>query len=282
MRITKIGLCATALALGCQNEASQPTPATKADPAKATPVKSGESPQKETKVALAHQVAAPGLGFCAPSVQVETWGTRLIEHADSDRDGQVSKKEAQSFVNFLMGGFFFRADENSDGKVTPQEGRQARQEFAEKHPTIARLLRTAKSVKNETGKRPFVRLAEILDVDYPRVVSAKEVRDAAREALDDLYRAVDADEDQRLTVSEARNASVAGAAVLGHEMFAAADADSSGAVEFDELERAIDSGMKTAFNTADRNQDGKLTETEARDVLRGLASHLTSPPASAN
>src|SRR4051812_37613274 len=51
----------------------------------------------------------------------------LFKMADTNNDGQISQKEAIDVGNLLVGGFFFRADANGDGILTPEEARQARE-----------------------------------------------------------------------------------------------------------------------------------------------------------
>ena len=44
----------------------------------------------------------------------------LFKLADTNNDGQISQKEATDAGNLLVGGFFFRADANGDGTLTPR------------------------------------------------------------------------------------------------------------------------------------------------------------------
>src|SRR5690606_17121076 len=155
-----------------------------------------------------------------------------------------SKAEAQSMVNFMLGGFFFRADENGDGKVTAEEAREARIEFARQNPAVAALLQQARAVRQTTGDRPFVRIAEMMDLDYKQPLSAAEVRSAGRSALDDLYQLVDKNEDGSITLEEARAASLAGARAVGHQAFAAVDSNKDGSVELTELEQSVTANLK--------------------------------------
>jgi Ca2+-binding EF-hand superfamily protein len=119
-------------------------------------------------------------------------------------------------------------------------------------------------------------------VDYPETISAKEVRQAAQGALDDLYRVVDSDADGALTLAEARSASLAGVAVLGHQAFSRADGNDDGAVDYGELDAAVDTAMKQAFAVADKNSDEKLSESEAAEVLIQLAERLGTGVAAVN
>src|SRR4051794_40959872 len=51
----------------------------------------------------------------------------LFKMADTNNDGQISQKEATDVGNLLVGGFFFRADQNGDGVLEPQEAQAARE-----------------------------------------------------------------------------------------------------------------------------------------------------------
>ena len=53
-------------------------------------------------------------------------GKMLFKLADTNNDNLISQKEAIDAGNLLFGGFFFRADTNGDGKLTPDELRGTR------------------------------------------------------------------------------------------------------------------------------------------------------------
>ncbi len=278
MRSFYLGIGLLLVAAGCR---SQDETAPVQEPAKNVQSRTNEAdPQPSTPEPAAQtqpaRVTVPGVGSCQASNQVETAMSQLVEHADANHDGEISRKEAESFMNFALGGFFFRADENGDGKVTPEEGREARLEFAAQNPAIAALLQQVQAV-GHAGKKPFVRIAEIMNVDYDQPIAAKDVRAAANSALDDLYSVVDKNHDKKISILEARSASVAGAQALGHQVFAAADTNGDGAVELAELEASVDAGVKSAFGTADQNSDGKLTEQEAAAAFGGIAYRLGLP-----
>jgi len=54
---------------------------------------------------------------------VQDTAKMLFKLADTNNDGQISQKEAVDAGNLLVGGFFFRADANGDGTLTPEEAR---------------------------------------------------------------------------------------------------------------------------------------------------------------
>ena len=58
---------------------------------------------------------------------LESTGRLLFKLADTNNDNLISQKEAVDAGNLLVGGYFFRADANGDGKVTSEEARSARE-----------------------------------------------------------------------------------------------------------------------------------------------------------
>src|SRR5919199_709639 len=63
-------------------------------------------------------------------------GRMLFKLADENNDGQISQKEAIDTGNSLVGGFFFRADANGDGVLTPEEARAAREQLFQQQPLL--------------------------------------------------------------------------------------------------------------------------------------------------
>ena len=219
-------------------------------------------------------VAGTTLAMCAPSERLENLVSRVIQQADSDQDQRISKKEAQGWMNFLLGGLFFRADENGDGTVTPEEGRAARREFVEQNSAAAALFKHAQQMERSTGIHPLVHLAQITDIEYDQPILAKDVKESASSALSELYRIVDKNKDSLISLEEARTASVAGARALGHQAFVAADGNKDGALEVREVHSLLESSLKPVFATADANSDGKLSEAESAVALDRLGRTL--------
>lgn len=266
-------LCA--LAIGCREGSREATPAPE-------PGRPGEPAQPVTRAGEqpgAASPASPGPGrmqaetrvgtfiSCRPGAEVEETASRLVEMADINGDGRVSKEEAQSMTSFVVGGFFFRADADGNGVVTPQEGRQARVELMNQHPEIASLLRT---VRTTTGQSPFATLANLVDVEYGQPLTITEARDAARGAVNDLFSVVDTNKDGMITAAEARSAAWDGARAVGRAAFQAADTDRNGTLSEEELQAAMRTAATAAFKLSDANNDGKLTEEEAAVAMSRL------------
>lgn len=205
--------------------------------------------------------------------------SRWIGLADADGNGNISRQEAQSFTNFLLGGFFFRADTDGSGVVTPEEGRAARTEFMNQHPGVATLLSQARTA---TGQSPFKALANILDVEYGKPLSADDARQAARAALDDLFRVTDGDRDGTITPAEARAASWQGARALEQQAFRAGDTNNDGKLTLEEFQGAVNQTAKFAFDAADANDNRQLTEEEAAVAMGSVVRRLGIPEARQN
>jgi Ca2+-binding EF-hand superfamily protein len=219
------------------------------------------------------------LATCQPAAEVNSMVRRVIELADTDGNGQVSREEARGGMSFLLGGAFFRADENADGRITPEEGRKMRADLERQHPGMGALLR---QVRESTGKRPFQALAQVLNVDYGKPLTMDEARAAARSAMDDLFRVADTNNDDMISRQEAATASWEGVRALGRQAFAAADANQDGHLSASEFEEAMSGSAKAVFSVADTDNDGRLTENEAASAMSAAMHQLNVRPAEPN
>ncbi|WP_437978354.1 hypothetical protein WMF11_18105 [Sorangium sp. So ce295] len=234
-------------------------------------------PEGAARQAPPPDVVVGGVLSCRPEAEIEATMTRLIALADANGDRALSKDEALGLTNVVVGGFFFRADENGDGVVTPEEGRKVRAEFMDQNPAAAALFQEARKT---TGKSPFATLARLFDVDYGKPLAIAEARDAARGAVEDLYRAADQDRDGILSRAEANGVAWEGARALGRSAFEAADGDRNGRLTSQEFQAALQGPAKVAFTMADTNNDGQLTEEEAARAMGQLVQRLgVQPPA---
>lgn len=215
-----------------------------------------------------------GVAACQPTGEVTAMVSRWIELADADGNGQISKTEAGAFTNFVIGGFFFRADTDGDGVVGPEEGRAARSELVTQYPALATLLSQARAV---TGESPFKAIADMVGVDYGTPLSADEAREAARGAMDDLFKVVDDDSDGTITPAEARAASWEAVRALGQRAFRSGDKNNDGKLDLTEFQAAVDATAKLAFEAGDANDNGSLTEQEAGVALGGVVRRLGIP-----
>jgi hypothetical protein len=215
-----------------------------------------------------------GVAACQPTGEVNAMVSRWVEVADADANGKISKSEAQAFSNFVIGGFFFRADADGDGVVGAEEGRAARSELVAQYPALATLLNQARAV---AGESPFKALADMVGVDYGKPLSADDARKAARGAMNDLFKVVDDDSDGTITPAEARAASWEAVRALGQRAFRSGDANKDGKLDLAEFQSAVGTTAKLAFEAGDANDNGSLTEEEAAVALGGVVRRLGIP-----
>lgn len=290
MRTYWLGIALTVLVVGCRGEepagealgversayapgaAQQQQPGSAARPEAQEQQRSSEEARRDAPAQQAPaQARTEGVVSCAPGAQVEAAVSRLIGLADGDKDGQVSKAETHTLANFVVGGFFFRADQNGDGTVTPEEGRQARAEFMNEHPEIAAIL---SDLRQSTGDKPSARLARMFDAEYGKSLSMAEARDAARIAVDELYGRADVDRNGVIAATEARSLAWEGASALGRSAFQTADADRDQRLSLQEFQAALQEPARITFNLADTSNDGQLTRQEAAAAMERLVSQL--------
>jgi Ca2+-binding EF-hand superfamily protein len=270
MRVTS-WITVSALALfacdGTPRASAEPNPSPKSGPANQQQ-SAAKSDRKEAPVQLGP------FASCQPSAQVSDAVDRLVGFADPNSDGKVTRGEASSAANFLIGGFFFRADENGDGVVTPEEGVQARKDFASQQPAFANLLQ---ATRDAGGEGPFATLASMLDVRYGEPVRAEQARSAARRAVDDIFQTADGNKNDAITADEARAASWRAAQALGDGMFHNIDTNDDKQLTLPEFQKGLEGPASIAFKMADKNADGHLTQTETGDAIARVTTQLGLP-----
>ncbi len=208
---------------------------------------------------------------CFANNDLATTFSRLFDAADVNGDGLISKPEAYAAAAFLLGGAFVEADANGDGVVTPEEGRQARHQFMQQHPQVAALFH---EVRNATGQSAFVTLSQITAVDMNRPLRLQEVRKATQGAVDAVFTATDTNHDGNISRDEARAAGVQAARFAGAAAFGSADKDHDGKVSWDEFQQAMTPVAKAAFDLADTNKDGTLSQAEAGNAASQVADRM--------
>jgi Ca2+-binding EF-hand superfamily protein len=270
--ISPVVILVTAALVGCRSEATGQTKEGAA----------GQTYRTDDNTKASAAAAASGaptavnltigeLATCQPTAEVNSTVKRLLELADTDGNGQVSREEARSGLNFLLGGLFFRADENADGKITPEEGRKVRAEFEQQHPAFGSFLR---QIRESTGESPLHALAKLLNVDYGQSLTIDDARSTARDALDGLFQVADANKDNAISRTEANTATWEGVRSLGRQAFAAADGNHDGYLSTSEFEGALTGSAKAVFSMADANKDGRLTESEAASAMNPAVGQL--------
>lgn len=193
---------------------------------------------------------------------------RATAAVDADGDGRITKQEASGALDFVVGGFLFRADSDGNGKITPDERKQARADFAKEHPDVERLLMSF------ADTQPVKTLMAHIDEVVPKTIDAKAARATIRASVEQAFGAVDEDGDGAITRPEADEALNVAASALGKAAFRAGDHDHDGAMTFAEFEASMKPPLRRIFDYADSNDDGKLSEAEAAGMMAWAAQRL--------
>jgi Ca2+-binding EF-hand superfamily protein len=237
-------------------------------PVAAAPVTSNTATTQDQPAGPGGNVAS---SVCRAGRDVGALIDRTRELADADGDGEVSREEARSTMNFALGGLFFRADENADGKVTPAEAKKVRDDLVAWQPTLSAALEEARKA---TGENPLEFAVSVLSVDGDKALTIDEARAKARSSLDRLFRVADGDSNGSISRDEAIAASLEALRLIGHQAFARADQNRDGHLSPDEFQGMATASARTVFDVADGNKDGKLSETEATEAVRSLTQRI--------
>jgi len=209
-------------------------------------------------------------------------GKLVFMMADENHDGQISQKEATDAGNLLAGAFFFSADTNGDGTLSPQEAQQAREAFLQARPWLNYVVKTAQATMKREGhnnaneQKSLAALASVLDANSDKNIQASELRQAVQTGVQGLFAAADTNRDGQLSPTEA-NAAVAGVGKsLSQAAFQAADKDNNGSISQAEWDQAIVEPSHVVFGILDGNHDGQLTQQEAQQAQRVIASQIRS------
>jgi Ca2+-binding EF-hand superfamily protein len=255
----------------CQRDEPAPRTVTENAPVTAPAAAPSAAMPRDTETAA---VTVPYVATCEPSAELSGMLTRLSATADANGDGRIDKQEAYSSADFLVGGFFFRADTNNDGTISPEEGRTARSELAARHPQLAM---TVKTMAGPDPSATTSRLADMLGVDYGEPVSSKQLRDMGHQAVDQLFEMADRDKNGSLTRAEVEEAGRERMRTAAQATFSAADANNDQKVALDEFRAALERPVRQAFELADANKDGSLTTAEAAEAARAILQRLGAP-----
>jgi len=213
----------------------------------------------------------------------------LFKMADTDNNGQISQKEATDVGNLLVGGFFFRADTNGDGTLSPEEARQARETLFNQQPLLRYVLGKAKptnpptstepagspaQVATSIAANPMQAIGNLLDTNHDQKIEASELRQAVQTGVQLLFASADTNQDGQLSPAEL-NAVVGEAAKLAVQTaFQAADADHNGAISVSEFDKALTEPAHAAFRIFDGNNDGQISMQELQQAERIIFDQL--------
>jgi hypothetical protein len=206
-------------------------------------------------------------------------GRMLYKLADVNNDRLISQREAIDAGNLLVGGFFFRADQNGDGIIGPEEGRRAREDLLQRQPFLRLVLNQARagtapgSVRPGTGQAAHS-LASLLDTNNDRQVSAAEVRQAVQVAVQGMFATADTDRDGHISDVELQAALYGAARAAAQAVFQAADTDHNGGINQQEFDRAILEPAHALFRVLDANGDGQISPEESQRARQIVADQL--------
>jgi len=199
--------------------------------------------------------------------------------ADSNNDGLISQKEAVDLGNLLVGGFFFRADADGDGKVTKAEADQAREALFNQRPLLRFVFERTQQEANQTGDKAKIddareQIMNMVDTNKDGSIDATELRQAVQTTVQSLFLTADRSGDGQLDPSELNGAVVEVGRAGLQTAFKAADADNDGAVSRAEFDKAIVKPANVVFRVIDADNDGRITNEELQKGTQVLVREL--------
>jgi len=212
-------------------------------------------------------------------------GQMVFKMADTNNDNQISQKEAVDAGNLLVGGFFFRADQNGDGTLSRDEAQQARDTLLQQKPFLRVVLKRAQAAQTQqgapgqgqgqaAGTNPLQGISALLDGNNDRQLQAAELRQAVQTGVQGMYAAADTNRDGQMSPGEINAALIGAAQAAAQASFQAADQDRNGALSQDEFTKSIVEPATFIFSMIDVNGDNQITAQEAQSVQRMLMSRL--------
>lgn len=215
---------------------------------------------------------------------VQDTGKMVFKLADTNLDGQISQKEAIDAGNLLVGGFFFRADQNGDGTLTREEAQASRDSLLKQKPWLKFVVERAKATRAQKAgegqgektvqQNPIQGLANLLDANNDQKLQANEVRQAVQTAVQGLFAAADTNRDNQMSPTEINAAVIGAARSASQASFQAADADKSGTLSKEEWVQALTRPAHLAFDVLDADADGQLSQKELDQARRVVINQL--------
>jgi len=235
-----------------------------------------------------------GMGPIQSVQDLEDTAKILFKLVDTNNDGQVSQKEVGDAGNLLVGGFFFRADTNGDGVLTPDEAKHARDALFAQQPLLKFVLDKAKptnvqqsnqpqgapagndpaSAAKQLAANPVQTIGNLLDTNHDRKIEATELRQTVQTGVQVLFTVADTNQDGQLSPTELNAAvgEVAKSAV--QTVFQAADSDRNGSLSIEEYDKALTEPAHALFRVIDANGDNQISLAELQQAEQILADQI--------
>jgi Ca2+-binding EF-hand superfamily protein len=206
-------------------------------------------------------------------------GKMLFKLADTNNDNRISQKEAVDAGNLLAGGFFFRADANGDGTVTPDEARAGREALFNQKPLLRFIFERTRDESQRQGNQAQINQAKqtvmnLLDSNHDGNFSAPELRQAVQNSVQTIFMMGDKNGDGQLDPAEVNAAVIDAGRAAVQTAFNTADLDKNGAVSQQEFDRAIINPAHVLFRIFDANNDNQISQDEMRSGMQILAREM--------
>jgi len=203
----------------------------------------------------------------------------VFKMADTNNDGLISQKEAVDAGNLMVGGFFFRADADGDGKVTKAEAEQAQENLFNQRPLFRFMFERGQQEAAQQGAKADIDKAKqnimnTVDANKDGSLDATELRQSVQTAVQSLFLTADTTGDGQLSPAELNNAVVEVGRMGLQTAFQAADADKNGAVSREEFNKALVQPAGVVFRVIDKNNDGQITDEELRSGVQVLVREI--------
>jgi Ca2+-binding EF-hand superfamily protein len=217
---------------------------------------------------------------------VQDTAKMMFKLADTNNDGQISQKEAVDAGNLLVGGFFFRADANGDGTLTPEEARAAKESLLSQQPLLRYVLQKSKPTNgngapvgttgqpNSVIQNPMQAITNMLDSNRDQKIEAPELRQAVQTGVQTLFTVADANQDGQLSPAELNRAVGEAARTAVQVAFQTADMDHNGALSLAEFDKALTEPAHAVFRVLDGNNDNQLTLDELQRAQQIITDQI--------
>jgi Ca2+-binding EF-hand superfamily protein len=214
---------------------------------------------------------------------LQSTGKMLFKLADTNNDNLISQKEAVDAGNLIAGGFFFRADANGDGTLTRDEVQTAREALFNQKPVLRIIFQRGKAEIDRQAKDPASAnqanvakqtVSNLIDPNHDGNLSAPEVRQAVQTSVQSLFLMSDRNGDGQISPDEVNQAVVEVGRQAVQTAFNAADTDNNGAISEAEFDKALLGPAHLIFGIVDANKDKQLSVAEIQSSTATVMREL--------